>query len=392
MNLLSPTLLRNRDIKAAPVSTSELLFDLIYVFAVTQLSHFLLHNLSWMGFLQETVLWFAVWLVWQHTVWVTNWFDPDKRSIRLMLFCLMIVGLVMTSAIPEAYTERGVIFALAYVAMLLGRPIFVLCILGKHPLRRNYHRILAWALASALFWILGALREAEWRLIWWAVAVACDYFPPLFRFRFPFLGHSDPSEEWTVDGHHLAERCQLFVIIAFGETILMSGASLSALETWAPTTIAAALISFSGSLAMWWVYFDVSSEAGSRKIHKSDNPGWLGLKYHAVHVLLVGALIVCAVGDELVVNEPGARVQAEGIFTIMGGPALYLAANMIYKKIISSRFPKSHCLGIIMLSALAALSGHMSMLTANALTCLVFFLVILWDFLASKNGPPEPPA
>ena len=79
-------LLRKRETETATVSYSELLFDLIYVFSVTQLSHYLLHNLTWEGLLKETILWFAVWMLWQHTIWVTNWFNPDTRPIRILLF------------------------------------------------------------------------------------------------------------------------------------------------------------------------------------------------------------------------------------------------------------------------------------------------------------------
>ena len=88
-------LLRKRETETATVSYSELLFDLIYVFSVTQLSHYLLHNLTWEGLLKETILWFAVWMLWQHTIWVTNWFNPDTRPIRILLFISMLVELVM---------------------------------------------------------------------------------------------------------------------------------------------------------------------------------------------------------------------------------------------------------------------------------------------------------
>ena len=96
-------LLRKRETETATVSYSELLFDLIYVFSVTQLSHYLLHNLTWEGLLKETILWFAVWMLWQHTIWVTNWFNPDTRPIRILLFISMLVGLVM-AADPTAVT------------------------------------------------------------------------------------------------------------------------------------------------------------------------------------------------------------------------------------------------------------------------------------------------
>ncbi len=125
----------------------------------------------------------------------------------------------------------------------------------KHQLTPNYTRIFGWFIISAVFWIIGAFEESEMRLLFWAIAVICDYTAPMFGFYLPFLGRSYSKTDWTIDGHHLAERSQLFVIIAFGETILMSGASLSEIEVWTTPIVLAALISFISSLAMWWIYF-----------------------------------------------------------------------------------------------------------------------------------------
>ena len=177
---------------------------------------------------------------------------------------------------------------------------------------------MGWFCISAVFWITGAFSEGDTRILLWLVAVLCDYTSPMFGFYLPGLGRSISSKEWTIEGQHLAERSQLFVIIAFGETIMMTGASLSDFEIWDSTIIYAAIISFTNSLAMWWIYFDVSSEAGSRKIKKISNPGLLGLKYHSIHVVLVGALIICAVGDELVVNHPLGEMTTGGIFAMVG--------------------------------------------------------------------------
>ncbi|MBS5797803.1 MAG: low temperature requirement protein A, partial [Dysgonomonas mossii] len=284
----SQSLLRSRGNGIASVSFSELLFDLIYVFAVTQISHYLLHHLTWLGFLQSAVIWFAMWMAWQHTTWMTNWFDPNTRKIRIFLFILMLIGLIIAAAIPDAFGDRGLIFALCYVVTQIGRSGIILFMLGKkHHLTKNYTRILIWFFISAVFWIVGALEEDFIRLILWTIAVLSDYIAPMHGFYLPILGRSDSSKEWTIEGHHLTERCQLFVIIAFGETILMTGASLSGLEVWTLPVVAAALLSAVSSLAMWWVYFDTSSEVGAEKIQKVDDPGMLGLKYHAVHVVLV---------------------------------------------------------------------------------------------------------
>ena len=104
--------LRARDGHEARVTNAELFFDLIYAFAVTQLSHHLLHDLTLLGAVQTLILWFAVWLGWQYTVWVTNWFDPDSMPIRIMLLAVMMIGLLMSSVLPDAFGERGLIFAI----------------------------------------------------------------------------------------------------------------------------------------------------------------------------------------------------------------------------------------------------------------------------------------
>lgn len=382
----SNSLLRRRGEGIATVSFSELLFDLIYVFAVTQISHYLLHHLDWLGFAQSTILWFAIWLAWQHTTWMTNWFDPNIRSIRILLFILMVIGLVVAAAIPDAFGDRGIVFAGCYIFTQIGRSSSILFMLGKnHHLTPNYRRILGWFIISAAFWIIGAFQEDYSRLIFWAIAVLCDYTSPMFGFYLPFLGRSDSSKEWTIDGHHLAERSQLFVIIAFGETILMTGASLSDIEVWTTPIILAALVSILSSLSMWWIYFDTSSEAGAEKIQKVDNPGLLGLKYHSIHVILVGALIMSAVGDELVVNHPLGHISPAAVMVIVVSSIIYLTANMIYKWFTCHVIAKSHIIGIIVLIAIIPFHHQLNLLIINMLTVLVFVSISIYETINKKE-------
>ena len=379
-------LLRKRETETATVSYSELLFDLIYVFSVTQLSHYLLHNLTWEGLLKETILWFAVWMLWQHTIWVTNWFNPDTRPIRILLFISMLVGLVMAAAIPYAFTYRGLIFAVCYVLIQAGRTLYIIGVLGDHHLAANFKRIMGWFCISAVFWIMGAILQGEWQILLWIIAAICDYTAPMHGFALPRLGRSDSSKEWTIEGHHLVERCQLFVIIAFGETLLMTGASLSEVEEWTPLVIISAVISFIGSLAMWWVYFDVSSEAGSRKIQEVKDPGKLGLIYNAIHIVLVGALIICAVGDELIVAHPEQEMRAEVVFVLIIGPIVYILANSIYKYVTCRMLPLSHIIAVIALALLLPRPYHISLLTMNILVTSVFIFVIVFDMLFPNKG------
>ncbi|MBH2578371.1 low temperature requirement protein A [Serratia marcescens] len=385
---MSQNLLRVRDGQGASVSFSELLFDLIYVFAVTQLSHYLLHHLTLTGALETLLLWFAVWLAWQYTAWVTNWFNPDTRQIRLLLFAIMLLGLFAAAALPQAFGERGLIFALFYVAIQVGRSVTVLRLLAPgHPLKRNFHRILGWLCISAVFWIAGGLAEGNARLALWAVAVLCEYVSPMFGFRLPVLGRSDSSSEWTIEGHHLAERCQLFVIVALGETILITGATLSEMESWNLPVLIASLVAFLGSLAMWWVYFDTSSKAGSHAISQTENPGQLGAYFHYVHVALVGAIIVCAVANELVIAHPDGRIQNATAAVLLLGPALYLFANALYKRLVYHRFPLSHLVGLLALAVLAPVAYFTDLLMVNGLTTLIMVVVAVWESISRGRTP-----
>ena len=155
MSAPSTALLRTRD-EAAKVLNLELFFDLVYVFAITQLSHYLLGHLTPLGVLQAATLWFSVWLGWQYTAWVTNWFNPNHLAIRFMLVMLMCLALLLSAAIPDAFGERGLLFAASYAAIQLGRTIFVLWSLGRgHALTPNFLRMLCWLLLSAALWIAG---------------------------------------------------------------------------------------------------------------------------------------------------------------------------------------------------------------------------------------------
>lgn len=370
------------------VTNEELFFDLIYAFAVTQLSHRLLEHLDAITAVQTLVMWFGVWLGWQYTSWVTNWFNPEHRGMRGMLFALMLLGLVMSSAIPDAFGERGLVFGLAYATIQVGRTLFVLLNLERDdPLRANFTRIFGWLCISAVLWVSGAFADASLRLGLWAAAVLCEYASPMFGFWLPGLGRSNPSSEWTIDGAHLAERCQLFVIVALGESILASGAGFSQSAHWDLPTAGALAVAFAGSLAMWWVYFDIGSRDGTAAIVESDDPGRIGSYFHYVHVTLIAGLIVAAVGDELMIHHPHEHVDLAPASVMVGGPLIYLAGNAAYKKVVYGALPLSHLVGMAALLALCPLALHTDRLVAGALTSGVMIVVAVWQSRHPRRRP-----
>lgn len=372
-------LLRRRDGHHARVSFAELFFDLVYVFAVTQLSHELLTNLTLTGVFQTLVLWFAVWLGWQYTCWVTNWFDPETPRIRSLLFAVMLAGLVMAAAIPGAFGERGLVFALAYVAIQVGRTAYIVFELGKeHPLAANYRRMLGWVTIAAVFWIIGALVEGWFRAALWAIAALCEYISPMFGFALPGLGRSR-TNDWTIEGGHLAERCQLFVIVALGETVLATGATLARTNNWDAAILSAMLATFLGTLAMWWLYFGTSSEDATRTITRSDDPGRIGAYFHYLHAILVAGIIATAVGNDLVLAHPHDAVKTSYALVLSAGPAIYLLGSAIYKKVVYGVVPASHIAGVAALAALVPLASQVDLLAIGWLTTIVMLAVSFWE-------------
>ena len=379
------SLLRVRDGHEARVSFVELFFDLIYVFAVTQISHHLLHHLSFVGALETTVLLFAVWLAWQYSCWVTNWFDPETKPVRLMLFGIMLAGLVMAAAIPHSFKAGGMAFAVSYVLIQVGRTLFALAHLRKaHPLTPNFQRMLGWLLISAVFWIGGACAGGGLRLTLWAVAVACEYFSPMFGFWLPKLGRSQTTE-WTVEGGHIAERCQLFIIVALGECLLITGATLSTASHFDSSLIIAFLAAFAGSLAMWWVYFDTSSKDGSEAIVHSEDPGRIAAYYHYTHVTMVAGIILNAVASELVVAHPHGHVDLTQALVLALANCFYLGGNAFYKTVVYGRVPRSHLIGIAVQLALIPLFLQWHLATAGAVATLLLIVIAVWEGLCVKR-------
>ena len=278
------------------VTNIELFFDLVYVFAVTQLSHYLLHHSTVAGALQAGLLLVMVWLVWAYTTWVTNWLDPERMAVRLLLVVLMLISLAMSVSLPRAFENLGLWVGGAYAIQQVGRSAFLVIALRGQALQANFERILAWCVASGALALAGGFAHGSARYLLWLLAVAVDLIGGAVGFATPGLGRSRTSD-WTIEGGHFAERCQAFILIALGESIVIIGATLTDVESPTAATLAAFVVAFAGSVGLWWLYFDQSAEAAAEKIARSDDPGRLGRSaYHLIHPVMVAGIIVSAAG------------------------------------------------------------------------------------------------
>jgi low temperature requirement protein LtrA len=372
------TVLRERTDGTAPqVTNMELFFDLVYVFAITQLSDFLGHHLSARGTLQALVLFAAVWWAWNYTAWATNWIDPDRWRVALLMIVLMGISLVMSSAIPEAFESRGLAFAAAYVSIQVIRSAFMVLALKDRTMGRNYAQLLAWSVISGVVWIAGALAHGDTRLLLWIGALVLDLGAPLHGFRLPGIPGT-PIEAWTLAGGHLAERCQLVLLIALGESILRVGATFGA-EHERVTVDTAFLVGFAGTVSMWAIYFLHHAEEAARSMALATSAtarmGRSGYAY--AHAVMVAGVIVVAVGTRLTISDPEGSATTAVAATVLGGPAIYLAGQTLFKRSVTGERPLPPLMGICVLALLTPLALAVDRLAlATGATAVLFVLAI----------------
>jgi low temperature requirement protein LtrA len=386
-----PSLLRSRDVHAR-VTYVELFFDLVFVFAVTQLSHSLVGHLTLGGALRTAFLLEAVWCVWVYTCWFTNWMDPEKPSVRMLLFALMLAGLLMSAAIPNAFGHEGLLFAAAYAFIQVVRTLFMVVATRHHdPVNhRNFLRILAWLGVSATLWISGGYATGYGRAVAWVAALGLEIGGPWIGYFVPGLGRSQTAD-WKVDGGHMAERCALFVIIALGESVLVTGATAASLPA-TNTGIAAFLVAFAGTVAMWWIYFNIGADRNSREIAGSADPGrFARAVYTYFHVPIVAGIVVSAVADEITIRYADAHLGLPEAATLLGGPALYLAGNVLFKRASARYYPLSHLVGLGLLVLIAPFCLRFTPVEVGAATTLVLIVVAVWESRSFARGTASQP-
>ena len=379
------SLQRHRDGHHARVEFVELFFDLIFVFAVTQISHTLLAHLTPLGAVQAAMMTAAVWWAWIYTSWVTNWLDPNRVPVRIALFALMGAGLLLSTSLPEAFGAKGLWFALAFVAIQVGRTLFMLwAVRADAVLRPNFLRILCWLCLSGVFWIAGGLTDGQTRLWLWLAALGIEYISSALSFRVPGLGKA-VTADWTVEGGHIAERVGLFIIICLGESVLVIGATFAGL-TWTPEVVMAAVVAFFGTLAMWWLYFSASHEAASEVIATADDPGKLARQaYTYCPILIVAGIIVTAVGDELSLMHPTGHVEVEAALVLIGGPLLFMIGGLLAKLAVFGRWAAPRIVGVVVLAGLWFVVPMTTPLGLAAMTTGVLLAVAMWETVAGRG-------
>ncbi|MFB7104568.1 low temperature requirement protein A [Streptomyces hydrogenans] len=306
------------------VSPLELFYDLVFVFAVSQLSHHLLEHLTWRGAAETAVLLVAVFGTWAYTSYEATLLDVHRDVTRWMIVIVMGLGLFMNAAIPGAFADRAWAFVIPLLAILFFAGAVTALAGRTDMLREHFRRTLIWMTLSAPLWIVGAAVGTGPRLWWWAAAALIDLTGTWLAHPLP--GRTLSSREFAFDADHMLERLRLFFIILLGETVLTAGRAMSEAPVDVPSVLATAGI-FVALVCLWAAYFGGGEDVITTAVTTSTDPvRSVRLGVNSAYLVLA-ALVALAVGSELVIAHPTGHGSTTLALLLFGGPALYLATT-----------------------------------------------------------------
>jgi low temperature requirement protein LtrA len=367
----------------------ELFFDLAFVFALFQLSHELTQHLHWSGAGQTLVLLLAVWSVWTSTIWITDRLDPQWPTVQLLVIVTLLGSLVLAAALPQAFGKYGLIFAGVYIALQIGRILFVAVALRGHELQQVARRALGWCGVFALPWIGGALTHGTARGALWTLAIAVENAAYTLDFPAPWGGRVSTWEP-PVAAEHFAERYRQVLIIALGELILVSGLAFSA-GGFAPYRTAAFVVSVATTALLWRIYIYRAGELLPAVFAADPVSARLSRWTAYIHLAMVAGIVFTAVGNELVITHPSGRTATALAVVILGGPALFLAGRAGFEYIVFARVSRNRPIGVLVLAALTPVALHVPPLVAAAAATAVLAGCAIADAARARRRPTELP-
>ncbi len=378
--------LRPRNGDPQPTTAVELLFDLVYAFAITQISHLIIGRLTSTGVAHAALLLWVVWWAWIYTTWMVNWFEPASSPVRLIVVLGALTSLLMAAAIPTAFTATPLLFAAAYVVLQVGRNAAARWLLDNdHALRIVFERILFWSLFSAVFWIAGALAPSSWRFGLWGVGLLVDFVAPIAGYWTPGCGRSGTSD-YPVDGGHFAERFQSFVIIVLGESIVVTGAAASA-RGLSTSSVFALAVAFLITGGLWWLYFGAVAENSKQHLAEAEDPAVLARDaYTYLHLPIIAGVIMVAVGDDFLVSDATASLSTAGLIMLVGGPALFLAAENMFRLRMIGSIASKRAVTIAALCLAGVAASALPALAVGAIVAGLLSLLAVWEAAGTTKG------
>jgi len=299
----------------------ELFFDLVFVLALTQCTALMVGNPSWEGVGQGAVVLALLWWAWTGYAWLTSVLDPEEGAVRLALLVAM-AGLVIAAlAVPHAFEEHALEFALAYGVVRAAHVALFIVASGDDPgLRHSVGGLAGSTGAGVALLIVGALLGGTGQAVLWAFALVLDMGVPYFI----------RAEGWRLVPAHFAERHGLVVIVALGESIVALGVGT---EVGLSVSVAAtAVLGIVVVFELWWMYFDVVAIANLLRLVRApegrEQNELARDVYSYLHFLLVWGIVLAALGLHETLEHPDDPLKTVPAFALLGGVAIYLLGHV----------------------------------------------------------------
>lgn len=366
----------------------ELFLDLVFVAALALASRKLATDLTWGGAFETTVLLMAIWWVWSVTALTTDLYLSQNPPIYPMTVSVMFGTMLMTAALPGAFTADAVVFAGAYVAIHLGRNLFLAPALRGRQARRHAARFLFWFTVSAVPWLLGAVLAGTARGLLWTVALLVDYGAAWLRYPTPGLG-GVPRSQYKLAAEHLAERYQQFFTLALGDLILVSSLTYAGTGFAADRTIAF-VVGFATAVLLWQIYVQRAGALLQSAIEVSRDPGRLMRSAPYTHLLMVAGVVASAAGVEAVIHHPTGDTTVGLVGVTLGGPVLFLLGRSRFEYEVFSRVSPSRWVALVVLVLAAPAMMFVPPLGVAVAASLVLAGVAVMDVMRARGRPPEP--
>ena len=361
------------------VTPLELFFDLVFVFAITQVTGFLADHSTWEGLLQGLLLLGALWWAWGAYAWLTNTLNPEEGGVRLAVFGSIAAMLIVSLAVPTAFGDNGVVFGIAYFLVRANHLVlYAIASRADRELLKAVLRLVPAAVLGPVLIVVAGFLDGSAQVAVWAAALAVDYLGVLIgRMR-----------GWRVSPEHFVERHGLIVIIALGESIVALGVGATGVPLDAGT-IAAALLGITVITALWWSYFDwmiFISQARLTEATGSDRAALARDLYSYLHMPMVSGIILFALGLKTTLAHVDSALEIIPAIGLCGGLAMYMAAHVAMRLRVGGGLGHGRPIAAVVLVVLVPLATMVPAIVALGLVTAVCVGLIAYEAIRYRES------
>jgi low temperature requirement protein LtrA len=372
------------------VTPLELFFDLIFVFAITQVTGLIAEDPTWAGVAKGLLVLGVLWWAWAAYAWLTNTIDPEEGVVRIAMFGAMGAMLIASLAVPDVFGDDAFLFACAYGMVRIAHLVlYAVAGRGDRDLLGAVARLAAGTGTGVTLLFVAATLDGRVQVAVWAIALVIDLLGA-------YIGG---GRGWRLAAGHFAERHSLIVIIALGESIIALG--LGASHTLDAGSIVAALLGLAVAAAMWWAYFDVVAIVAERRLRETTGDAQLAMardSYSYLHLPMVAGIVLFAVGVKKTLGDVGEPLKLVPAVALCGGVAMYLAAHILFRLRNVQSLNKQRLVVTVLLLALVPAAvelpalGTLAAVTTLCVGLIAYEAIRFADARERVRHAPEPAA